>query len=139
MLYKLPIIIMSNLLCAGGPYNAMFFLFRILVATLAYFIPETCEAIYNALKDRYLKVRKKKHKFYSLFFSFFLFLSCNIFNFNDQFFIFAIFLYQPLPPKQFVHILISFPPPGLKTSKLQLFIAQLALALIVKPVDLVVI
>ena len=89
MLYKLPIIIMSNLLCAGGPYNAMFFLFRIPVATLAYLIPETCEAIYNALKDRYLKVRKKQ-KFKNK-------LSFNIFNFNDQFFIFAVFLYHPHP------------------------------------------
>lgn len=40
----------------GGPIQEMFYLFRIPTATLYYLIPETCQAIYDALKEIYLKV-----------------------------------------------------------------------------------
>ena len=41
---------------SGNKYQDLEYLYRIPVCTLSKIIPETCEAIYEALKNDYLKV-----------------------------------------------------------------------------------
>ena len=47
----------SIILFTGGTRYSMVFLFRIPVSTLAYIIPETCQAIFEVLQDKHLEVR----------------------------------------------------------------------------------
>jgi hypothetical protein len=43
---------------SGDSYHSLMYLFRIPVSTMSLFIPEVCVAIYEVLKDMYLKVGK---------------------------------------------------------------------------------
>ncbi|KAK3883114.1 hypothetical protein Pcinc_012542 [Petrolisthes cinctipes] len=44
-------------LASGGSYTSLQYSTRISKQSLSLIIPETCEAIYNVLKDDYLKVK----------------------------------------------------------------------------------
>lgn len=41
----------------GDSYKSLMYLFRIPANTISIIIPEVCQAIYDVLKDEYLKVR----------------------------------------------------------------------------------
>uniref|UniRef100_A0A8C1RUD5 DDE Tnp4 domain-containing protein n=1 Tax=Cyprinus carpio TaxID=7962 RepID=A0A8C1RUD5_CYPCA len=47
---------MCFLLFTGESFRSLSYLFRVGVSTIQQFIPETCSAIYQVLKDKYLKV-----------------------------------------------------------------------------------
>ena len=47
---------MTGFIVSGGPKHELFFLFRIPISTLQYIVKETCQAIYDTLKETQLKV-----------------------------------------------------------------------------------
>ena len=50
----------SCFIFSGDSYQYLEYMYRIPKQTLSYVIPETCKAIYTALKDKYLKVSSTK-------------------------------------------------------------------------------
>ena len=50
---------MNMLICiTGDSYQSLSYLYRIGRSTFGVLIPETCRAIYEVLKDTYMKVRR---------------------------------------------------------------------------------
>lgn len=50
------LVLTLRFLATGESYRSLMFSFRIPVSTISSIIPETCEAIYECLKDIYMKV-----------------------------------------------------------------------------------